>query len=99
MLDSHAVALQLDLREDLGQWLRRRLKNLEKTEREAQEIINKSGKDVAMLAEQWLDQRQAQMSLRRRTYITSPILTNRLMHIRCTCKAEEGVRYVANSAS
>ncbi len=60
------MALSLELRYDLGQWIRRRFRNVQKLENDPREELQLYNKPVAALREQWQLQRDAQMSLRSR---------------------------------
>ncbi len=66
LLDTQAMALSLELRHDLGQWIRRRFNSVQKLEKELREELRQYNKPDATLREQWQLQRDAQMSLRSR---------------------------------
>ena len=79
ILDRHADVLNAAARENLGAWIRGRLKHgVEVRERVAGEELLKVGISVSELRQQWTEQRTAQLSVRNRRYICSaalPLLT------------------------
>lgn len=67
MIDRQVASIGQELRDDLGNWLRRRLsRGVEGQGKKAQFTLTNSGVPVAELREQWNLQCVAQLSLRAR---------------------------------
>ncbi|KIO09804.1 hypothetical protein M404DRAFT_130054 [Pisolithus tinctorius Marx 270] len=65
LIDRHATAIGLEMRSDLGDWIRRRLKKgIAEQGSEAQNVISDCGIGIPELRKQWSDQRSAQLSIR-----------------------------------
>ena len=65
LIDRHAAAIGIDMRNDLGNWIRRRLKKgIAEQGDEAQSIIRTCGFEIAELRKQWSDQCSTQLSVR-----------------------------------
>ncbi|EEB86708.1 hypothetical protein MPER_16236, partial [Moniliophthora perniciosa FA553] len=65
LIDRQADAIAMDHREDLGEWIQRRLyKNVQKKEAEAEGILDKVGHDKVYLRRQWGLQKITQTSRR-----------------------------------
>jgi hypothetical protein len=57
----------MDLRDDLGHWIQRRLqKGVEKQRLKAQEALDETGIPVEELRQQWESQKKSQTSIRAR---------------------------------
>lgn len=73
MLDRHAASVGLELRDDLGNWIRRRLlKGVEGQGKVARTLLDQCGVPVHELREQWRLQCVAQLSIRARKYVSLP---------------------------
>lgn len=69
MTDRQLSAIAYDLRDDLGDWLKRRQKNgIEDQGNKARKIINECGVPEPVLRAQWELQKAAQLSIRARRY-------------------------------
>ena len=69
MLDRHADVVNVAARENLGSWIRSRLKNgVESRALAAEEDLSRVKIPVDELREQWSQQRTAQLSVKNRTY-------------------------------
>ena len=66
MLDRQARSIGAELRDDLGDWIRRRLKTIATEESESHKILSKCGVPVSELRTQWWLQKAAQLSIRAR---------------------------------
>ena len=66
MLDQQARSIGAELWDDLGDWIRCRLKTIATEESEAQKILSKCGVPVNELRSQWQLQKAAQLSIRAR---------------------------------
>ena len=66
LLDRQAGSIGAELRDDLGDWIRRRLKTIESQAAEAQKKLEECGIPIHELRDQWELQRAAQLSLRAR---------------------------------
>ena len=66
MLDCQSRSIGAELRDDLGDWIRRRLKTIATEESEARKILSKCGVPVSELRTQWGLQKAAQLSIRAR---------------------------------
>ncbi|KAI5998306.1 hypothetical protein EDD15DRAFT_2386945 [Pisolithus albus] len=65
LLDQHAAAIGYEMRTELGDWVRRRLKKgVREQGSAAQEVLDNGGVSIAELKEQWANQRAAQLSIR-----------------------------------
>ena len=69
MLDRHADVVNANVRENLGGWIRSRLKNgVEARTQAAEKEISQTQLPVAELRAQWSQQRTAQLSVKARKY-------------------------------
>lgn len=68
MLDRQLISIGAEMRDDLGNWLTKRRRNIDKQERQAQKILRDCGIPEVELRKQWKDQRAAQLSLRARKF-------------------------------
>lgn len=65
LIDRHAASVANEMVNDLGDWLRRRLKRgIQEQGSAAQEVLDHCEHDVPELWKQWSDQRAAQLSIR-----------------------------------
>ncbi|KAI6158808.1 hypothetical protein EDD17DRAFT_1487803 [Pisolithus thermaeus] len=65
LLDRHATAIGYEMRTELGDWIRRRLrKGVHEQGSAAQEVLDNCGVSITELREQWSSQRAAQLSIR-----------------------------------
>ena len=99
MLDRHADVVNANVRENLGGWIRSRLKNgVEARTQAAEKEISQTQLPVAELRAQWSQQRAAQLSVKAREY--HPRLSYDLdtdPHFRCTFQAQAGARCSSQS--
>ena len=85
MLDRHADVVNASSRENLGAWIRGRLKHgVEARERSSTQELLKVGISVNELRTQWSEQRKAQLSVRNRTCPYSANVSHRLGTNHCT---------------
>ncbi|KIK01824.1 hypothetical protein K443DRAFT_122207 [Laccaria amethystina LaAM-08-1] len=63
MLDRQLISIGAEMRDDLGNWLTKRRRNIDKQEHQAQKILHDCGIPEVELRKQWKDQRAAQLSL------------------------------------
>ena len=68
MLDRHADVVNAAARQNLGSWIRGRLKGAESRSLAADEQLLQIKISVSELREQWSQQRAAQLSVKKRTY-------------------------------
>ena len=67
LIDRHATTIGFEMRSDLGNWIRRRLKKgIAEQGDEAQSIIHNCGFEVSELWKQWSDQCSTQLSIQAR---------------------------------
>ena len=66
LLDRHGQAIVLELRDDLGDWLRRRIKHCLTTLEKVELILRECRVPEAVLRQEWELQQQSQLSLRAR---------------------------------
>lgn len=66
MTDRQLTAIARDLRDDLGDWITRRQKSIDKKSKDARAILAKCSYSIAQLREQWQLQKKCQLSLRAR---------------------------------
>ena len=67
LVDRHAAVIGIEMRNDLGNWIRRRLKKgIAEQGAEAQRIIDTCGFEISELRKQWADQCSTQLSVRAR---------------------------------
>jgi len=69
LIDHHAAAIGLEMRSDLGDWIRCRLKKgIADQGTEARSIVDACGIEVPELQNQWSHQCTAQLSVRARKF-------------------------------
>lgn len=67
MIDRQAGSIGAELRDDLGDWIRRRLtKGVEKQGQEAGAVVRECGHSLDFLRHQWELQQASQLSIRAR---------------------------------
>ncbi|KAF5332294.1 hypothetical protein D9611_008142 [Ephemerocybe angulata] len=64
MFDRMTYAIAGDLRDDLGSWIKRRQKTIQKYKAESKAIIKQSNRSIPRLRQLWKEQKEAQMSIR-----------------------------------
>lgn len=70
LIDGHARSIGVELRDDLGDWLVRKMrKGVEAQGAEAKKQLSQCGIDGAILRQQWALQKSSQLSVRSRAYI------------------------------
>ncbi|KAF9031576.1 hypothetical protein BJ165DRAFT_1358214 [Panaeolus papilionaceus] len=67
VIDRQLSSIATDTRDDLGTWMKRRLRDVEKRTLECEEVIAASGHTAEKLREQWELQRATQLSARTHT--------------------------------
>lgn len=76
LIDRQAEAIGADLRDDLGQWIKRRLtKSVTVKAQEATTALHNCGVPIPELAQLWKEQQEAQLSLRARESVRSSLLS------------------------
>lgn len=69
IIDRQAKAIGLELRDDLGDWIIRRMhKGVEAQGKAAQEILDTCGVDILTLRHEWALQNKSQLSVRARRF-------------------------------
>jgi hypothetical protein len=68
LLDRHGLAIASDMRDGLGDWIRRRLEHCSTTREKEEDVLSECGIPDAELRHQWDLQRESQLSLRARSY-------------------------------
>jgi ferric-dicitrate binding protein FerR (iron transport regulator) len=68
LLDRHGQAIASDMRDGLGDWIRRRLEHCSTAQEKEEDVLNECGITDAELRHQWKLQRESQLSLRARSY-------------------------------
>ncbi|KAG2156682.1 uncharacterized protein EDB93DRAFT_1238950 [Suillus bovinus] len=65
LIDRQAVAIGLEMRTDLGEWIKRWLKRgVNAQGAAAKDVLNKCGVEIEDLEDQWADQKRSQLSIR-----------------------------------
>ncbi|KAJ2914823.1 hypothetical protein MD484_g5591, partial [Candolleomyces efflorescens] len=65
LLDRQLRLISLELRDELGNWSRRKMKNGVQSQRaEAQKSLKECGEETSFLKEQWQNQKESQLSVR-----------------------------------
>ena len=98
MLDRHADVVNADVRENLGGWIRSRLKNgVEARTHAAKKEISRTQLPVAELRAQWSQQRTAQLSVKARKYQqSSPTTFTLILDIDAPSKLKRELDAVLN---
>jgi len=60
------AAIVLLLRDNLGDWIRHRLRGVEAQSNNAQQVLDECGVALEVLKQQWQHQKESQLSLRAR---------------------------------
>jgi ferric-dicitrate binding protein FerR (iron transport regulator) len=71
LLDRHGQAIASDMRDGLGDWIRRRLEHCSATQEKEEDVLSECGIPDAELRHQWKLQRESQLSLRAHSYPSS----------------------------
>ena len=90
MVDRQTAFIGEDHRKQLGEWSRRRLKSVAAKEEDARKRLVDCGIPVDELRIHWKEQREAQLSVRARTFSLSLPPFSTKMDTRCACTAKEG---------
>ena len=72
------------MRDDLGNWIVKRKRHIEKQEQQALKILEDCGVSVSELAKLWKEQKAAQLSLRARKPISITMICTLISQGRCS---------------
>ena len=99
LIDRQASSIGTELRDDLGNWIRRRLmKGVTAQGKKARETIQDCGIPISELREQWGLQQASQLSLRSRKHTDHIFCLDLISHLsRCSRPPEERARYSPQS--
>jgi hypothetical protein len=68
LIDKLAYAVGMEARNNLGDWIRRRITKVEDDRKEARQVLKDCGTSIEELQLLWKEQREAQMSIRSCTF-------------------------------
>lgn len=100
LIDRQTASIGQDLRQDLGNWIRRRLsKGVEGQAKKARITLDDCGVSVEELRQQWILQQAAQLSVRARMFSACNIFMRLIIFfVRCSRTPKKGIRHCSHTS-